>query len=290
MSKIVKGVGKAAKKVFSGIKKVFKKIWETPIGKIVLIAAAVYFGGVLIQGLASAGGAAGSAAIEFNAAATLGVEGAAAGGLGAIPAAGSLGGGVAATGGGIGLDAGAILGVGSTASPSVATAGPAALGSTGGTIAADVAAAKNYGAAATAANKAALGSGGIPAGVAEVARNGVQSASDIFGKIRGLAKGVIDYAGEHEVLSLGVLGAVAGGLQPTEAESIAIARRLDREQKSKEWSNYQSPTQNFQTSPNQVARKLIDQAPRTPREQRTLGGPPQSIAQRARADVPNRLG
>ena len=44
MSKIVAGAAKAVKGVFSGIKKAFSAVWESKIGRVIVIAAAIYFG------------------------------------------------------------------------------------------------------------------------------------------------------------------------------------------------------------------------------------------------------
>lgn len=50
MSKVVKGVSRAVSKVASGVKNVVKKVASSKIGKIALIAAAVYFGGAALMG------------------------------------------------------------------------------------------------------------------------------------------------------------------------------------------------------------------------------------------------
>ena len=60
MSKIVKGVKKAVSKVWKGVKKVFKEVVSSKIGKIILIAAAIYMGGVAM-GAWGGGGTAGAA-------------------------------------------------------------------------------------------------------------------------------------------------------------------------------------------------------------------------------------
>lgn len=59
MSKIVKKAGRAIKKVVKGVGKVVKKIAKSPIGKMVLIAAATYFGVPMLAG-ALGGAAAGT--------------------------------------------------------------------------------------------------------------------------------------------------------------------------------------------------------------------------------------
>ena len=61
MSKLAKGFTKGVKKIFSGIKKFFKKVWDSKVGRVILIVAAVYFGGVALgawNGFGAGGGAA----------------------------------------------------------------------------------------------------------------------------------------------------------------------------------------------------------------------------------------
>lgn len=57
MAKAVKSVGRALKKVVSGVTKVVKKIASSKIGRIILAAATVYFGGAALMG--AMGGASG---------------------------------------------------------------------------------------------------------------------------------------------------------------------------------------------------------------------------------------
>ena len=64
MSKVVKGIGKAVKKVVDGVKKVAKKVWKSKIGRVLVTAALAYFGvpaimGAMGQGAAAAGGLSG---------------------------------------------------------------------------------------------------------------------------------------------------------------------------------------------------------------------------------------
>lgn len=56
MSKVVKGVGRAVTKVVKGVTNAVKKVASSKLGKIVLTAAAIYFGGAALMG--AAGGAA----------------------------------------------------------------------------------------------------------------------------------------------------------------------------------------------------------------------------------------
>ena len=50
MSKVVKGVGRAVSKVVKGVTNVVKKVAKSKLGKIVLTAAAIYFGGAALAG------------------------------------------------------------------------------------------------------------------------------------------------------------------------------------------------------------------------------------------------
>jgi len=50
MSKVVKGVARAVKKVVKGVANVVKKIAKSKIGKILIAAAAIYFGGAALMG------------------------------------------------------------------------------------------------------------------------------------------------------------------------------------------------------------------------------------------------
>lgn len=63
MSKVVKGVGRAIGKVVKGVTNVVKKVAKSPVGKILVGAALVYFGGAALMGGlggASAGGLSGA--------------------------------------------------------------------------------------------------------------------------------------------------------------------------------------------------------------------------------------
>ena len=48
MSKLLKGIAKGVRSIGRGLKKVFKKITSSTIGKVLLFAAAVYVGGLAI--------------------------------------------------------------------------------------------------------------------------------------------------------------------------------------------------------------------------------------------------
>jgi hypothetical protein len=50
MSKVVKGIGRAVSKVVKGVTNVVKKVAKSKLGKVLLTAAAVYFGGAALMG------------------------------------------------------------------------------------------------------------------------------------------------------------------------------------------------------------------------------------------------
>ena len=50
MSKVVKGVTRAVSKVVKGVATAVKKVASSKIGKIIMVAAAVYFGGAALLG------------------------------------------------------------------------------------------------------------------------------------------------------------------------------------------------------------------------------------------------
>ena len=56
---VVKKIGGAVKSIVSGIGKVFKKVWESPLGKIIMIAAAIYLGGWALGAWTGPGGGVG---------------------------------------------------------------------------------------------------------------------------------------------------------------------------------------------------------------------------------------
>jgi len=130
MSKVVKKVGRAVGKVVKGVANVAKKVVKSPIGKALVAAAAIYFGGAALAGAMGAGsGAAGVA----GAAAGGGLSGAAAGigqawsgltgalsGGGLSSMSGVFSGGSAATGAATGAGS-AFTGATSTGLPTLAT-------------------------------------------------------------------------------------------------------------------------------------------------------------------------
>ena len=61
--KIVKGIGKAVGKVFKSIKKAWKQVTSSTVGKIALAAAAIYFGGAAMGAWGSPGATAEASAL-----------------------------------------------------------------------------------------------------------------------------------------------------------------------------------------------------------------------------------
>jgi len=68
MSKAVRKIGRSIKKVVKGVGKVAQKAWKSPIGKALMIAGTVYFGGAAIGGMMGGAGGAGAGMLS-NAAA-----------------------------------------------------------------------------------------------------------------------------------------------------------------------------------------------------------------------------
>ncbi|MCP4089911.1 MAG: hypothetical protein GY746_08965 [Gammaproteobacteria bacterium] len=134
--KIWKGVKKIGKKIVSGVKKVWDKFRKSGIGKAIMVAAAVYFGGVA---LGAWGGAAPAATSTFGtqlaAAGNIGAGTAGMAGIGGAAAPGSLlaaGGGAAGAAGGIAAampSATSLFGAAGAATPTAATVAGAGTGS-----------------------------------------------------------------------------------------------------------------------------------------------------------------
>lgn len=103
MTKVVKGLKKAGKGLLKGVKKVFKQVFKSPVGKILLVAAAVYTGGLALGAWGGASGVAGaagatSAAGATGAASAAGVGSGVTTGVGATGISTGIGTNVAATG------------------------------------------------------------------------------------------------------------------------------------------------------------------------------------------------
>jgi hypothetical protein len=83
VSKVVRGVGRAVSKVVSGVKNVVKQVAKSKLGKVLIGAAALYFGVPMLAGAfggAAAGAAAGSGVLgTIGGAVSGGLSGAAAG-------------------------------------------------------------------------------------------------------------------------------------------------------------------------------------------------------------------
>lgn len=171
MSKVVKGVFRAVSKVVSGVVKAVKKVAKSPIGKIILAAATIYFGGAAIMG--AMGAPAGSGIMGALQGAGAGISNA----WTSLLQAGSsaLGGNFAQAGSQ--LSAG-FQGTTMAAQNAVAAAAPAASGAAGafgGNIAGTATAAEGAAAGTglvNAAPKAATGFWGTNAGAATVLAGG----------------------------------------------------------------------------------------------------------------------
>ncbi len=215
MSKIFKSVKKGVSKLWKGIKKVVKKVWKSKIGKIVLIAAAIYLGGWALGAWSGPGGAGGllggegllggsgatstltTAAPGITPSVTVGgvTQGASvAMAAPAIAPTGAIGGGPAGTVGGL---------VPSTApaTPAVATA-PSA----------PVAAAPDYAALTR----------------PEAISGGSSSAGAIVRTIQNLGGGLVDFAktpGGGLVAAMGISGIAGGFGAAAEQDAIDEERR-----------------------------------------------------------------
>ena len=251
MSGLVKGVKKVISKVVSGVKKVFKKVASSKIGKVILIAAAIYLGGAALghwaipgqSGFASTiNGAwanvpvvgAGTAAPAANAAALPGSAGGqagfAAGGQASTVASGS----VAPTTGG--FTAG---GQSSLVASNAPAAGQAGFGAAGVETAATAAPAGTTLAGAptpppagtttaTLTPKDVLNGAKVPGETLEPAKNIVQ-------RMMSTTAGLIS---AHPVPAMMATSAVAGAFTP---DAIDVAReqdRLEEERRKKRQSDF----------------------------------------------------
>ena len=252
----IKSVGNAVKSVVSGIGVVFQKIWKSSLGKIVLIAAALYLGGwalgffngpaALFSGgglmataagptatvVAGAGGAT-TTTVGGLAPVTVGGTGAAAAASGAVgaigPAAGAAG---TPTGGGLTASQAAPLQqyMGELNGGNLALGG----GGTGGSIAgaapvtvpaAAPAAAPGLTLGTPAAGTSALGD----LGAWQAAAPSPLSAAGIVNTIKGLG----GWVGDHQLISAVGLNSLATGLSQSPEEAAAEAdadrrRRLNK--------------------------------------------------------------
>lgn len=208
MSKVVRGIkkvgkaiGGAAKSVWKGLKSTVKKVWDSKIGRIALIGAGVFLGGAAL-GLWGLPGAGAAAAGSGQAAAT-----SAATQMATTGSTAALGGSTAA---GTGASTGLVGGAMGTTAGAGATAG-SAIGSAGGAVASAVPAI----APTLEVLPAAAEAGGV--------------ASKIFGTIKGLGSGAVNFAKDHPLLTLAGTNMVSQGLQAHQAREDIEAERRRRE-------------------------------------------------------------
>lgn len=231
MSKVVKGAGSAIKKavdltvkfgknVISGIKNAFDAIWESPVGKIVIVAAAVYFGGWALGywGQPAVTAAAASSTATTTAATTASTTAA---GTGAAAGAG--------TGAAVATGAGTVTPtVTSSAAPAIAAggAGGAAAPVGGGLLGAATPVAQA--AAPTAAEEAAL--------TASFAGNtGASGAKGIFDLIQGMSGGLLDFARANPIPTLVAAQGLGSALTPSAAEEAAEAEKQRQRRAERNW-------------------------------------------------------
>jgi hypothetical protein len=252
MGSVLKGIGKAVKGIFKGIKKVFSavgkavsKIFGSKLGKILLVAAAIFTGGAALglwaTPFATAAGTAG-AGVGMNAAAgmtagTAGVSTAAAGafeGLGMIGASGAAG----ATGAaGVGGFSSAALGGGQLTS----AAAPGFLAeAAGGTVGTTVGA--NTGLAVTnaAVNSAGLGTmltplsassnAAITAGTSTAISGAAPAAGGLWGTIGKVVSGVEGWMSAHPALTT-----IGGNMLASMFKEDPYDKYADAQIKMKEW-------------------------------------------------------
>ncbi len=232
-SKIHRGV----KKVVKGIGKAFKKFASSTIGKVIIAAVLIWFGGAYLGwwgGPAAGGGAAGTAS---------GVAGGAAGGAGAAASTSAAVGSTAAATAAPAIAPTATYSIGGVAQTASLTGAQAAGAAGAGAAAAEAAGAAPSAAEVAAASVApeiapsAVYSVGGEAAAATTA--GTKSAGGIFSAIRGLSQSAGKFAGnvgtfvkENPIASL--LAAQAAGqlLTPGQAEQIEDLRREEEKRRN----------------------------------------------------------
>lgn len=211
MSKAVKSVGRAVSKVVKGVTNAVKKVAKSKLGRVLIAAAAIYFGGAALMGAmgtsgaAAAGGLSGlsGAAANISAAwSSLGTAGSALmsgnlSGAGSAVASGFTGtaagaGSALATSmggaGGLSATAGGTTGLTAGAGGTGLTAGSAATGGVGSQLAAIN---TGVGAGAGAGAGAAAGGGSIAQGLIGAAK--INAATQLVG-------GVVQGAGQQKAL------------------------------------------------------------------------------------------
>ena len=228
MSKIIKGIGKAVSGLFRGVKKVFKKVTSSKLGKAVLVAAAVYFGGAAL-GAWNAPGFGGAAAAGAPPASTSALAGADVAGT-AVNAATQV---VPGTG------------VSSGASGLISDGVSAVVGSTG-TVPAAHSIAASQGAVGTASNAAKLGSAVFNSATAPSAvLSSVPAPSSgwLSRVISGIAEkggALVDFASNPDnalVTSAGI-GAISGALSPDEEDILELQAKLRAEEEQRVYDRH----------------------------------------------------
>jgi hypothetical protein len=233
IGKAVKGIFKGIKKVFSAVGKAVSKIFGSKLGKILLIAAAIFTGGAALglwaTPFATAAGTAGAGVGMSTAAGmtagTAGVSTAAAGafeGLGMIGATGATGAAGAAGAGGFT----AALGGGQLAS----AAAPGFLAETVGSAVGANTGLAAAGAAANAAGIAPVVTAGVNSGGTILAGAGSQAASGFMGTIGKVVSGVEGWMKAHPMLTQ-----IGGNMLSSMFKEDPYDKYADAQIKLKEW-------------------------------------------------------
>lgn len=198
MSKVFKGVVKVVKKVFKGVKKVFKKIIKSPLGKVLMIGAAIYTGGVALGAWGSTGPLSGMYGV-------LGGGGAAGG-----ASAGAAGGGGAAITSAAPALAAEIttvpLGAAAAAAPAVSALAPAA-------------------AVSAAAPVVELGAGAAMQGLGQAAPSMLAATGNY---VSAAASGMAGFAKANPLITAMGLQGVATALTPDVPNQVDVMREEDR--------------------------------------------------------------
>lgn len=227
--KVIKGVGKAVKGLVKGVKKVFKKITDSKIGKALLIAATIYFGGAALGAwnspFASVNGA-------WTQAGSMASRGLSAKGTAAVASSAPV----------VESAPAFVAGGGDVAGATVANA------ATGGAAAGNTAAAANTATNAAKANSLinqATGNG-IPGWQGGGATGGSAAASNEVSKgiVNRLLNGAQTrlqntktWAKDNPILAATGLNAVAGAMSPDELDIIEQRRKWDEDDRKRRERN-----------------------------------------------------
>ena len=215
-SKLFKGV----KKIFKGIKKVVKKVWKSPLGKIALIAAAVWTGGAAMAAMGTGGGFGG-----FTSALMGGVSTGAGGSIGAMGALkGAVG--LGAAGGKFGL-----AGVKAAAGASSALPGAAVAAGLPSTIAPVSSYVGAGGAALPASSVLSTGAGAATAAIPTAVKG-----AGLIGKAMSVPGKVLTWAQNNPLLAATAAQSIGGALQ----YKAQVDREDDRIAQEREWAGGQS--------------------------------------------------